>query len=135
MKNENIFYYFKKCIVENYVNFSGRARRMEYWSFQLVNFIISTVINLVTILAQTNLSILSGIFSLAILLPSLAVFVRRLHDVGKSGFMILLLFLPIIGWIWLLVLLFTDSQPGANKWGYNPKNPIIENEIDFIGTE
>jgi uncharacterized membrane protein YhaH (DUF805 family) len=135
MKNDNIFEYFKTCVVDNYVNFTGRARRMEFWSFQLVVFLISSALNVVTALANTDLNIFSGVFSLAMLLPSLAVTSRRLHDVGKSGLMFLLIFIPVIGWIWLLVLLFTDGETTRNKWGYNPKNTNIDNEIDFIGTE
>jgi uncharacterized membrane protein YhaH (DUF805 family) len=135
MKNDNIFEYFKTCVVDNYVNFTGRARRMEFWSFQVVVFLISSALNVVTALANTDLNIFSGVFSLAMLLPSLAVTSRRLHDVGKSGLMFLLIFIPVIGWIWLLVLLFTDGETTRNKWGYNPKNPNIDNEIDFIGTE
>jgi uncharacterized membrane protein YhaH (DUF805 family) len=58
-----------------------------------------------------------------------------MHDIGKSGTTLLVYFIPVIGGIWLLVLLSTDSQKGANKHGPNPKNPIIENELDLIGSE
>ena len=61
------------------------------------------------------------IFSLATILPSIAVSVRRLHDIGKSGKMLFIIFIPLIGAIWLLVLSLKDSQPGENKWGPNPK--------------
>jgi uncharacterized membrane protein YhaH (DUF805 family) len=135
MKNDNIFEYFKKCVVDNYVNFSGRARRMEFWSFQLVVFLISIALNSLNGLIPVDLSLLTGAFSIAMLLPSLAVISRRLHDVGKTGLMLFVIFIPLVGIIWLLVLLFTDSNPSTNKWGYNPKNPNIDDEVDFIGTE
>ncbi|MDY0077004.1 MAG: DUF805 domain-containing protein [Bacteroidales bacterium] len=64
---------------------------------------------------------ISGIYSLALIIPSLAVAVRRLHDVGKSGWMILIGLIPLIGFIWLLVLMVTDSKPGENQYGPNPK--------------
>jgi uncharacterized membrane protein YhaH (DUF805 family) len=62
-----------------------------------------------------------GLYAIALIIPGIAVLVRRLHDVGKSGWMILVLLIPIIGAIWMLVLLCTDSQTGSNKWGQNPK--------------
>lgn len=66
-------------------------------------------------------SIVSTIYSLAVLVPCLAVTARRLHDMGKSGWMMLVALIPVIGVIWLLVLLVTDSQAGENQWGQNPK--------------
>ena len=63
-----------------------------------------------------------GIYSLVVLIPGLALAVRRLHDVGKSGWMLLIALIPLIGAIWLLVLMVTDSKEGTNKWGENPKN-------------
>jgi uncharacterized membrane protein YhaH (DUF805 family) len=64
---------------------------------------------------------LTPLYSLFVLIPSLAVVVRRLHDVGKSGWMFLILLIPIVGFIWILVLLLTDSQQESNNWGDNPK--------------
>lgn len=114
---------------------SGRARRKEYWMFYLVNIGIAIIIGLLAGIAtsmdsnsQTNLipifNCISGLYSLAILLPSLAVFVRRLHDVGKSGWWFFISFIPLIGSIWLLVLMCTDSQPGPNQYGPNPKEVV-----------
>jgi len=113
---------------------------MEYWSFQVVVFLVLILINFiqgVIPLYYGIFTILIRVFLAAMLLPSLAVTSRRLHDVGHSGLMILILLLPIIGWIWLLVLLFKDSQHNTNQWGYNPKKPHsdIDIEVDFIGTE
>jgi len=70
--------------------------------------------------------VIYGLYTLSITIPFLAVGVRRLHDVGKSGWMLLITFIPLIGTIWFLVLLCTDSQQGSNKWGNNPK------EVNFI---
>jgi uncharacterized membrane protein YhaH (DUF805 family) len=117
--------------LKKYADFSGRARRKEFWMFTLFNFIFSVVTSIIDYLTGTdnifgNYGLFSLIYALAILIPSLALSVRRLHDVGKSGYMILLAFLPIIGWIWLFVLYVTDSQLGTNKWGPNPKAPAEE---------
>ena len=68
-------------------------------------------------------------------IPGLAVAVRRLHDVGKSGWWYLIVFIPCVGFIWLLVLFVTDSEHGPNKWGDNPKGKGNHSSIDDIGTE
>ncbi|EJL26873.1 DUF805 domain-containing protein [Brevibacillus sp. BC25] len=106
-------------VLKKYVAFEGRARRQEYWMFTLFNIIVSMVIALVDYLIGTG-SILGMIYSLAVLLPSLSVTARRLHDTGRSGWWILLTFIPLIGAIILLVFLCQDSQ-GDNKYGANPK--------------
>ena len=103
---------------KKYAVFSGRAQRAEYWYFTSFNFIIGTVLFMVN-------SYLGGIYSLIALIPVLAVTVRRLHDVGKSAWMLLIFFIPLIGPIWLLILEATDSNSGDNEYGSNPKE--IEN--------
>ncbi len=113
-------YWFTKCLSQ-YADFSGRARRKEYWMFTLVNIIFSLVATLLDTLIGSQFPIFSGIYSLVIFIPSLAVIVRRLHDVGKSGWMYFIILIPIVGFIWLLVLLCTDSMPESNEWGDNPK--------------
>ncbi len=137
MQEKSILDYFKETLTKNYANFTGRARRKEYWSFQLVVFIISILLTLIDIFAlgaeMGELRILSTLFSLATIIPSLGLVVRRLHDVGKSGWFFFIVLIPVIGAIWLLVLFFTDGESGVNKWGPNPKNP--ENELDALGTE
>ena len=80
-------------------------------------------------------SIVSNIYNLLIFIPSISVLLRRLHDAGKSGWYFFLLFLPIIGWIWLLVLLCMDSEPNSNEWGDNPKGYGNDNLINEIGKE
>ncbi len=107
-------------VLKKYAEFSGRARRTEYWMFVLFNLIISAVIGVIdrSVLGSNALGI---IYSLAVLIPSLAVSVRRLHDTGRSGWWLLIGLVPILGWIVLLVFAVQDSQPGANQYGPNPK--------------
>lgn len=117
-------------VLKQYADFSGRARRTEYWMFTLFNIIImiiAAVIDNVTGLTAGKLpyGVFYFLYALAVLIPGLAVSVRRLHDVGKSGWMILIALIPLIGAIWLLVLMFTDSNAGDNQYGANPKTVII----------
>lgn len=114
-------------VLQQYADFNGRARRSEYWMFVLINAGISIVIALFENLlgltfGDSGTGFISTIYSLVVLIPSLAVGVRRLHDVGKSGWMLLIGFIPLIGAIWLLILFCRDSQPGTNQYGPNPKN-------------
>ena len=110
--------WYLKCW-KQYADFTGRARRTEYWMFALVNFGIALLLEL--ILGFTFLYFLTYVYSLAIFIPSLAVCVRRLHDIGRSGWWYLIGLVPVVGWIILIIWFCTDSQPGANKWGENPK--------------
>lgn len=114
------------AVLKNYAGFSGRARRKEYWMFLLFNFIFALVAILLD--SVLGIAIEGGIYGpiyilyvLAMFIPGLAVAVRRLHDVGKSGWMILVALIPLVGAIWLLVLYVTDSDPGENEYGPNPK--------------
>ena len=120
-------------VLKKYTQFNGRSRRKEYWMFILFNMIISYALNFVDyyINSDSPMGYLSGLYTLAVFLPSLAVGIRRLHDVNKSGWYYLLILLPIIGWIWLIVLLATDGTKGPNQYGVDPKNP--DNELDEIG--
>lgn len=117
--------YFVQAL-QNYANFSGRARRSEYWYFILFNIIFAIIAMIIDNIIGTALNgvgygMIYILYAIAMFLPGLAVAVRRLHDVGKSGWMMLISLIPLVGVIWLLVLLFTDSQEGENKWGPNPK--------------
>ena len=105
--------------MKQYVDFSGRARRKEYWMFALMNAIIAAA--LIIIDAGLGDEVLQSVYSLVVFLPSLAVGVRRMHDIGKSGWWLLIGLIPLIGSIWLIVLACQDSEPGANRWGANPK--------------
>jgi uncharacterized membrane protein YhaH (DUF805 family) len=122
-------YYLK--VLQNYASFSGRARRSEYWYFLLFNAIFSLLAILIDNILGLTFELGYGVtmpygyiylfYVLSMIVPVLAVSVRRLHDVGKSGWMYFIILIPIIGAIWLLVLFFTNSQAGSNKWGENPK--------------
>ena len=138
--------WYKKVVLENYANFTGRARRSEYWYFVLCNFIITMVLYIPMIISiginKDSDSpgflfylayALLMIYNLAVFIPSLAVTVRRLHDVGKSGWFYLIGLIPLVGPIILLVWFATDGQPGTNQWGVNPKEE--SNFIDEIGKE
>ena len=112
--------------LKKYAVFEGRARRREYWFFALFVLIIQIVLNIVdrmtgTYSAVYQCGVLGGIFSLAILLPALAVGARRLHDTGRSGWWLLIGLIPLIGAIVLIVFFVLDSQPGTNQYGPNPK--------------
>lgn len=106
-------------VLRNYVTFSGRAHRREYWMFFLINFCISVALNIVS--EATGLVLLSIIYSLAVLLPTLAVTSRRLHDTGRSAWWLLISFIPIIGMIALLVLCALEGDQNNNQYGSNPK--------------
>ena len=112
-------------VLKKYAVFSGRARRKEYWMFVLFNFIAEIVLgiieNIIGMSAVTNSSVLTGIYGLAVLVPALAVSVRRLHDTNHSGWWLFIGLIPLIGAIILLVFMVRDSQPGDNKYGPNPK--------------
>lgn len=112
--------WFLKCIKQHYFDFKGRAGRQEFWMFNLFNLIISIVLVVVAVLMSTVLGegalMLVNIYSLAVMLPSLAVMVRRLHDIGKSGWMILISLVPLVGGVYLLYLLMQKSD-GPNSYG------------------
>lgn len=101
---------------KNYTNFSGRARRSEYWFVVLANFLIA-FINVIPYVGQGVYSL----YTLAILVPVLSLMVRRLHDIGKEWYYIFFGLIPIAGAIILIVWFCQDSQPGPNKFGPNPK--------------
>ncbi|MFT5724917.1 MAG: uncharacterized membrane protein YhaH (DUF805 family) [Bacteroidia bacterium] len=113
----------------NYANFNGRARRKEYWMFTLLHYFVILCIYAIiftTIDSDTSSLVpvgfgLVAVYWLSALIPTLAVIVRRLHDIDKSGWMILVYFIPFVGPIWLLVMLLTDGTPGPNQYGGNPK--------------
>lgn len=106
---------------QKYAQFRGRSTRSEYWWFYLLTIAVSLLLAILDSVFSIPLTLLSTIYFFASLIPSLAIQVRRLHDVDKSGWYMLLNFVIIIGWIWLLVLNILDSTPGANKYGQNPK--------------
>lgn len=113
-------------VLKQYADFNGRARRKEYWMFVLFNIMFAfgaMILDNVLGLAMGELGYgpLYIIYALAVLIPGIAVGVRRLHDTGKSGWMLLIALIPIIGSIWLIVLMASDGNPGENQYGENPK--------------
>lgn len=113
-----------------YATFEGRARRSEYWYYTLFICIVQVILSILGIIIlgsspENGPNILQSIFSLATLVPSLAVFWRRMHDIGKSGAWFFLNLVPCIGSIVLLVFEITDSQPGENQFGMSPKYPVV----------
>ncbi|MDH6112409.1 uncharacterized membrane protein YhaH (DUF805 family) [Kitasatospora sp. MAP12-15] len=108
------------AVLKNYAGFSGRARRKEYWMFTLFNTIAMVVAEIIDAVLGTT-GIITGIYVLAVLLPMLAVAVRRLHDTGRSGWWLLIGAIPFIGGIILLVFTVSDGQPSDNQYGPNPK--------------
>ena len=113
-------------VLKKYAVFSGRARRKEYWYFFLFSLIISIVLAVVdgmtgSFSAEAGVGLLGGIYALAVLIPGLAVSVRRLHDTGRSGWWLLIALIPVIGAIVLLVFMVLEGKPGTNQYGSNPK--------------
>ena len=104
-------------VLKQYADFNGRARRSEYWYFALFNVLISFAIEFIS--ALIGLPSLGSLYSLAVLIPGIAVAVRRMHDVGKSGWFVLI---PIYN----LILAVTDGDAGDNKYGPNPKESSVE---------
>ncbi len=142
-KNEsefNMLDWWKKVVFKNYANFSGRARRAEYWYYALLNILILVPAYLVGIFGATSdsgmFSLLGfsiyGVVALGTLIPSLAVAVRRLHDLGKSGWNYFFVLIPIAGPIILLVWFCTEGNRNENAYGQDPKNPGIP-ELEFTG--
>ncbi len=112
-------------VLKNYAVFIGRARRMEYWMFVLFNLIFAVVaIILDNVLGLAIKNVGYGpiylLYALATLIPGLAVAIRRLHDTGKSGWWVFIGIIPIIGGIWLLVLLASSGDFGDNEYGPEP---------------
>ncbi|WP_040482134.1 DUF805 domain-containing protein [Luminiphilus syltensis] len=111
--------------LKKYAVFSGRSRRKEYWYFFLFNLIITLILGLAEVFAgiapETDQSVLAALYQLAVLLPSIAVGVRRLHDTDRSGWWLLIGLIPIVGVIVLIVFFVQDSSANGNRFGENPK--------------
>ncbi|WP_207382721.1 DUF805 domain-containing protein [Flavobacterium subsaxonicum] len=122
--------WYLKVVRDNYANFEGRARRSEYWYFLLGNFIVMIALGILMAISSI-FAFAYGLYGLAVLVPSVAVAVRRLHDVGKSGWFYLLAFVPIAN-IYILILFCTEGTVGANEFGPDPKRPDMD-EFNQIG--
>ena len=127
-------------VLKQYADFNGRARRKEYWMFLLFNFIfslfaISLDIFLGLVWVETGFGPIYLFYSLALFIPGLAVSVRRLHDIGKSGWMVFVSIIPVLGVIWLVVLLAMKGETKPNEYGPVPKKmdsntrDVLDNEL------
>ncbi len=123
-KKEELMSWYLTVLLK-YAVFSGRAQRAEFWMFSLFSLIVSIILRIIDAVLLLDLasgiSILSTVYALAVLIPGTAVGIRRLHDVDRNGWFILLVFIPIVGWIWLLILFVREGTPGENQYGSNPK--------------
>lgn len=115
-----------RSVLTQYAGFSGRARRSEYWYFFLFNFVVSMVASVVD--AALHSVVLGLIVTLGLILPTLAVGVRRLHDIGRSGWWLLIGLIPLVGAIVLIVFACTDSEPGPNRFGPSVKDDVAPHE-------
>lgn len=111
-------------VLKKYAVFSGRACRKEYWMFILINAVVVMGISAIDHIAGTKGTI-GTLYGFALIVPILAVTVRRLHDVGKNGYWYFICIIPFIGSIWLLMLLCKDSEEGSNRFGENVKKNIV----------
>ncbi|MGJ0490853.1 DUF805 domain-containing protein [Methylobacter sp.] len=119
--------WYLEAVKNKYAVFEGRAHRQEFWYFILFYFLIYLALSVVdqvtgTFNMETGAGLFSGIYALAMLVPSLAVGARRLHDTGRSGWWQLLMLIPILGGLILIFFFVLDSQPGDNQYGPNPKS-------------
>lgn len=122
--------WYKKVVLENYANFNGRARRAEYWWYVLANVIVNIVLFMID--SVIGFQVFSGIYGLAVLIPSIAVAIRRLHDVEKSGWFLLLAIVPLANF-YLIYLLVIEGTRGPNEYGPDPKNQY--DEVSKLGTD
>jgi uncharacterized membrane protein YhaH (DUF805 family) len=116
-------------VLKKYAVFTGRAQRAEYWWFFLFNLLITVALiffdmTLGTFSEDTGYGLLSGLYTLGVLLPNIGVSIRRLHDTGRSGWWLLIGLVPLIGAIVLIVFFVMDSTPGDNQHGPNPKGVV-----------
>ena len=126
-------------VIRNYADFSGRARRKEFWMFVLFNLLFAFLAAIIdatigTYNSTTGVGLFGTIYSLFVLIPGLAVSVRRLHDTNRSGWWLLIALIPVIGAIWLLVLYVLEGDYGENKYGPDPKSHGGQSplEEDFV---
>lgn len=122
MNFNDIIAIVKSVILKNYINFEGRATRAEFWWFFLFNVLVGLILSLFGRVGTT----LQGIWSLAILLPQLGLGARRLHDINKNGWLLLLSLIPVIGWIVLIVWWAKEGDATENQYGPVPVTPTAE---------
>ncbi|NIJ44203.1 uncharacterized membrane protein YhaH (DUF805 family) [Wenyingzhuangia heitensis] len=119
-------------VLKQYADFNGRARRKEYWMFFLFNILISWGLQGIALTTGNSIiGYIATMYGLAVLLPGIGVSIRRLHDVNKSGWFMFIALIPLVGMIWLIVVLAKEGDKGPNQYGVDPKNPT--DELDDIG--
>lgn len=127
--------WYLSVIRDNYANFSGRARRSEYWYFVLFQILALIILLILGFMIGNDFEFaLVGLYFFATVIPWLAVLVRRLHDSGRTGWYFFVRFIPLVGNIWLLVLLCMDGDMGPNQYGRDPKAENYH-DLDEIGNE
>lgn len=124
MRREEWMLYWYIDMWKNATNFDGRSRRKAYWMVVLVNFVISFILATLSVFFWI-FDVITTIYCIALILPGISLGIRRLHDIGKSGWWLLIGFVPIIGAVVLLIFYCMDSVPGENEYGPNPK------EVDY----
>ena len=114
-------------VLRQFSDFGGRARRKEYWMFTLINGLIASALSLVdrmlglNFVDESSFGVLYAIYGLAVLVPGIAVAIRRMHDIGKSGWWLFIALIPLVGAIVLIVWLVKDGEPQDNQYGPDPK--------------
>ena len=117
--------WYLKCL-KQYADFSGRARRKEYWMYVLFYMIIAIVVHVIDVMLgwvtpEFEMGVLGGLYSICMFIPGLAVSVRRLHDIGKSGWNFLFILIPLVGAVVLLIWFCKEGERRGNAWGLDPK--------------
>jgi len=107
-------------VLRQYAVYTGRARRKEYWMFFLINAIAAVILNVLDVLFS-SFGLASLVYSLAVFLPAACVAIRRLHDTGRSGWWLLLCFIPVLGFLVLVFFLVLEGDNGENEYGLDPK--------------
>lgn len=120
---DKIILYTKRCITEKFADFTGRARREEFWYFYLATCVFYAVVGILGRIPYVGMviSLIGGLAGLALIVPTLAAGARRLHDTGRSGWFQLISLVPFVGTIILIVFWAQEGVAGSNKWGNNPK--------------
>ncbi|MFM7347801.1 MAG: DUF805 domain-containing protein [Tagaea sp.] len=113
--------YYVYCLTTGYALFRGRARRREFWLFALASFLVSLILTVIEKTLLGGSDWLTTLYFIVVLVPTLAVGARRLHDIDRTGWWQLFLIVPIVGWIVIVAFACITGQPGENRFGPDPK--------------